>query len=141
MLRISSMCLFQERETGLEPATSSLGSWHSTTELLPQSFFGFFRLFSPFSPLFRPAVQQICNKNSPKSLLSTECNILLQIGSIKASSEPLTIDRGGFERLARRGRLSVGESVEGEASQIWVKVSRFRFVRISSIEATRFRTR
>src|SRR5437868_2469932 len=24
-----------ERETGLEPATSSLGSWHSTTELLP----------------------------------------------------------------------------------------------------------
>ena len=28
-----------ERETGLEPATSSLGSWHSTTELLPQVFF------------------------------------------------------------------------------------------------------
>jgi hypothetical protein len=27
-----------ERETGLEPATSSLGSWHSTTELLPQPF-------------------------------------------------------------------------------------------------------
>src|ERR1700750_3260933 len=27
-----------ERETGLEPATSSLGSWHSTTELLPQIF-------------------------------------------------------------------------------------------------------
>ena len=26
-----------ERETGLEPVTSSLGSWHSTTELLPQS--------------------------------------------------------------------------------------------------------
>ena len=25
-----------ERETGLEPATSSLGSWHSTTELLPR---------------------------------------------------------------------------------------------------------
>jgi hypothetical protein len=30
-----SLLLF-ERETGLEPATSSLGSWHSTTELLPQ---------------------------------------------------------------------------------------------------------
>jgi hypothetical protein len=28
--------LKMERETGLEPATSSLGSWHSTTELLPQ---------------------------------------------------------------------------------------------------------
>ena len=27
-----------ERETGLEPATSSLGSWHSTTELLPLAF-------------------------------------------------------------------------------------------------------
>jgi hypothetical protein len=26
---------FMERETGFEPATSSLGSWHSTTELLP----------------------------------------------------------------------------------------------------------
>ena len=26
-----------ERETGIEPATSSLGSWHSTTELLPPS--------------------------------------------------------------------------------------------------------
>ena len=26
-----------ERETGLEPATSSLGSWHSTAELLPRS--------------------------------------------------------------------------------------------------------
>jgi hypothetical protein len=28
---------FMERETGVEPATSSLGSWHSTTELLPLS--------------------------------------------------------------------------------------------------------
>src|SRR5262249_55072971 len=27
---------FGERATGLEPATSSLGSWHSTTELRPQ---------------------------------------------------------------------------------------------------------
>ena len=27
--------LKMERETGFEPATSSLGSWHSTTELLP----------------------------------------------------------------------------------------------------------
>jgi hypothetical protein len=25
----------KERETGIEPATSSLGSWHSTAELLP----------------------------------------------------------------------------------------------------------
>src|SRR5579884_4027055 len=27
-----------ERETGIEPATSSLGSWHSTAELLPLDF-------------------------------------------------------------------------------------------------------
>ena len=31
-----------ERETGLEPATSSLGSWHSTTELLPLSEAGLY---------------------------------------------------------------------------------------------------
>ena len=30
--------LKMERETGFEPATSSLGSWHSTTELLPPVF-------------------------------------------------------------------------------------------------------
>src|ERR1019366_7858776 len=29
-----------ERETGVEPATSSLGSWHSTTELLPRFAIG-----------------------------------------------------------------------------------------------------
>ena len=28
-----------ERETGIEPATSSLGSWRSTAELLPLSVF------------------------------------------------------------------------------------------------------
>ncbi len=27
-----------ERETGIEPATSSLGSWRSTAELLPLSY-------------------------------------------------------------------------------------------------------
>jgi hypothetical protein len=30
-----------ERETGVEPATSSLGSWHSTTELLPPRRFDY----------------------------------------------------------------------------------------------------
>ena len=29
----------KERETGIEPATSSLGSWHSTAELLPLILF------------------------------------------------------------------------------------------------------
>ena len=35
---MSSSCKLlkrMERETGIEPATSSLGSWHSTAELLP----------------------------------------------------------------------------------------------------------
>ena len=34
-LKLSGSIENMERETGLEPATSSLGSWHSTTELLP----------------------------------------------------------------------------------------------------------
>ena len=36
-MRYSSVrkLLILEREMGLEPTTSSLGSWHSTTELLP----------------------------------------------------------------------------------------------------------
>jgi hypothetical protein len=36
----SDVCklLILERETGIEPATSSLGSWHSTAELLPLAF-------------------------------------------------------------------------------------------------------
>ena len=29
-------CIDKERATGLEPAMSSLGSWHSTAELRPQ---------------------------------------------------------------------------------------------------------
>jgi hypothetical protein len=35
---VTRKLLILERETGFEPATSSLGSWHSTTELLPRSF-------------------------------------------------------------------------------------------------------
>ena len=34
---VTRKLLILERETGFEPATSSLGSWHSTTELLPRS--------------------------------------------------------------------------------------------------------
>ena len=35
--QVSVVFFCLERETGLEPATSSLGSWHSTTELLPHN--------------------------------------------------------------------------------------------------------
>jgi hypothetical protein len=38
-----------ERETGVEPATSSLGSWHSTTELLPP--FGIYLHLPHYKPL------------------------------------------------------------------------------------------
>jgi hypothetical protein len=34
----------QERASGFEPPTSSLGSWHSATELRPQKFFQVFIL-------------------------------------------------------------------------------------------------
>jgi hypothetical protein len=34
--KCASGLMFLERETGLEPATSTLARWHSTTELLPQ---------------------------------------------------------------------------------------------------------
>ena len=32
------LLITKERETGIEPATSSLGSWHSTAELLPLAY-------------------------------------------------------------------------------------------------------
>jgi hypothetical protein len=44
--------LILERETGLEPATSSLGSWHSTTELLPlESVFNYLAESKDFKPI------------------------------------------------------------------------------------------
>ncbi len=50
--------LILERETGLEPATSSLGSWHSTTELLPLVF-AFLQLLETkgFSPQSLHSIQ------------------------------------------------------------------------------------
>ena len=48
-----------ERETGIEPVTSSLGSWRSTAELLPL-----------FGSMF---TEQLCEKNSPHNNLSGFC--------------------------------------------------------------------
>ena len=48
-----------ERETGIEPATSSLGSWRSTAELLPL-----------FGSMF---TEQLCEKNSSHNNLSRFC--------------------------------------------------------------------
>src|SRR3989339_1954554 len=76
---------FFERKTGLDPATSSLGSLHSTTELLPQislvnlivislSFNTFFIFFeeNPFTVsnlFFRNAFVYLCSViNSKESI-------------------------------------------------------------------------
>jgi hypothetical protein len=49
-----------ERETGLEPATSSLGSWHSTTELLPLAcFFFYLAVFKALRPLYCKSIPSI----------------------------------------------------------------------------------
>jgi hypothetical protein len=37
-----------ERETGIEPATSSLGSWRSTAELLPLILYHDIKRFGPW---------------------------------------------------------------------------------------------
>jgi hypothetical protein len=52
--------LILERETGLEPATSSLGSWHSTTELLPLALLFFYLpVFKGLRPLYRQSIPSI----------------------------------------------------------------------------------
>jgi hypothetical protein len=57
-----SKLLKMERETGLEPATSSLGSWHSTTELLPRSLLFFYlRVFKALRPLYRESIPSIAS--------------------------------------------------------------------------------
>ena len=59
-----------ERETGVEPATSSLGSWHSTTELLPHSFVSCYLTETKGR---RP--------ESPQSILSTASTQIYLVGS------------------------------------------------------------
>jgi hypothetical protein len=48
---------FMERETGFEPATSSLGSWHSTTELLPPFGKSYSQLILKRSGIAGPSLQ------------------------------------------------------------------------------------
>ena len=72
-------CSTMERETGFEPATSSLGSWHSTPELLPLQSNG--QILSRADNLYHmhPSIQ--CQVKSVRSISSTEpcgltCDIL-----------------------------------------------------------------
>jgi hypothetical protein len=48
-----------ERETGFEPATSSLGSWHSTTELLPPFGKSYSQLILKGSGIAGPSLQSL----------------------------------------------------------------------------------
>ena len=51
-----------ERETGVEPATSSLGSWHSTTELLPLTLLFFYLpVLKGLKPLYRKSIPSIAS--------------------------------------------------------------------------------
>jgi hypothetical protein len=54
-----------ERETGIEPATSSLGSWRSTAELLPLRCKGYYLAFfcsvyAPHGESFQSAESAYC---------------------------------------------------------------------------------
>ena len=61
-----------ERETGLEPATSSLGSWHSTTELLPRTcvfrYLTVWQGFSRFRVLSMPSRKSIPTMGSDRKM-------------------------------------------------------------------------
>ena len=69
--------LILERETGLEPATSSLGSWHSTTELLPLNR----QLKYSTSSNLRAMPKLVCRRSQiltlPSQQRSMQANILL----------------------------------------------------------------
>jgi hypothetical protein len=83
-----------ERETGLEPATSSLGSWHSTTELLPLNWhFKYSKInrlrARPKSPSLRISVSSN-NYRLPYELIrySTKTN---KTGRQKTDTKPAAI--------------------------------------------------
>src|SRR5689334_8810285 len=81
-----------ERETGFEPATSSLGSWHSTTELLPLAcIFRYLTVPQGFSSFRGPSISSLkfiptmgsdrkwkvnfYAKPRPKSTLARRCEL------------------------------------------------------------------
>ncbi len=87
-----------ERETGIEPATSSLGSWRSTAELLPPEG------LHDFSSRGESRKRKV----SRESLVSPQiCNIYQIIVTLPNNCEEPTAGRG-ISNLASRGgqRLS-----------------------------------
>jgi hypothetical protein len=56
-----------ERETGIEPATSSLGSWHSTAELLPLTFnFFYFTVPQGLNRFHGKSISSILPRTQPE---------------------------------------------------------------------------
>ena len=86
-----------ERETGLEPATSSLGSWHSTTELLPRSFV--FRYLT---------VQQGFGRFPGESILSLQSIQNHGVGS--SSDEPPLFDPDPSHNTIKISQLAINWS-------------------------------
>ena len=72
-----------ERETGIEPATSSLGSWRSTAELLPLGDSKLKRL-TRYSRLYnRPIPKRFPERSDktvqiiiPRELICKKCSVL-----------------------------------------------------------------
>ena len=73
-----------ERETGLEPATSSLGSWHSTTELLP--LFSHFQVYG--NQFFKVNMQLISYEMSVEGSACWELNVSGQTGRKVILADP-----------------------------------------------------
>src|SRR6202046_4858149 len=82
---------FMERETGIEPVTSSLGSWRSTAELLPLNFA---RLSSP-----------LLQNNLPVTTLS-----------VSASSAPQTWRVSSGKSSEQRSGKHLGKHWPGHSS-------------------------
>ena len=97
--------LILERETGLEPATSSLGSWHSTTELLPLALLLFYLpVFKGLRPLYRESIP---------SIASIQNHFLTAKWTVK-----WTVNQSGKTRLPRSRLLSTLLSIPRQIHHI-----------------------
>ena len=99
-----------ERETGIEPATSSLGSWRSTAELLPLG------RQSDFSSCGDP-------DKSPSEQLQNQLPIVFWLGN----SEVRTAGRGLSNAASRGVQRLVQPRPAGLQVKRWSHVSFFRY--------------
>src|SRR6266851_4823108 len=103
-----------EREKGFEPATSSLGSWHSTTELLPLEIVSTTWLKAKdltakpasLSSLSCPSTTTCLDRKTDSITDSTEC---LAVLALLVLPQPITVSlyqrvRCGGEVLSSLGR-------------------------------------